>query len=111
MTLSEFLKGKQEIEASLKSKGIQPEEYADVLDLLDRYSNMNVDLSNMRNRQFEEDAYFLAQEIKAISGKNLEKIAAFLRRFAEHVVQHTCRPDNVPDTVDYIPLMIEEKDR
>jgi predicted subunit of tRNA(5-methylaminomethyl-2-thiouridylate) methyltransferase len=103
-----------QLQAQLEKLGVKPERVQEAYELLDEYSRAKNSLDSARNQQFHNEAWQLTADIKAISAKNTEKIAVYLRQFAEHVAQHalelSAQQTNVQDIVDRIPKMISDEE-
>lgn len=110
-TLQDFLSLKQELEGQLKEHGIELDKIRGLMDQLQQYAGDEAQLAQMRNEQFHQAAYDLAVDISAASNKNVDRISAFLRKFARYVVSSVLRMEtanvSLEDLLDRIPDMEE----
>lgn len=112
--MADILSDISSIEERLKQAGLEPEAIAKAVDVIDGYIELRDKLVKNRDAQFHDDAYDVAIEMKAATGKNADLLSAYLRKFAEHVAFATLALSKqfnlVADIVDHIPLLKGDED-
>ncbi len=101
-----------ELEKELKELGISSEMAEQLQRIMERYVAAKEQMVAKRDTQFSEDAYDVLVSLKAATNKNIDLMAGFLRRFAEHVALHVGRMEKtiggVEDMIDRVPPMKQE---
>jgi len=111
-SMPEKLQQMQEVQAQLKKLGIPLEKVEELEGVINAYVDAKEEIIKARDSQFHADAYtVLTGPMKVYTAKNGDVLARFLRRFAEHVVEHAQKQDKTisapSDVVDRIPTMEE----
>lgn len=115
VTLQESLERLAELENSLKDLGVPASSIPAIMEHLKEYADLHAGLATAREKQFEDDAYNILAIMNAASNKNVEKLAHFLRDFAEHIVQWLLNQapfaqDSVQALTDKIPLFYRDEE-
>lgn len=115
--LHEQIERMAELEAKLKELGIAPEAINQVMGHIDEYAEIVNGIDRARDRQFHDDAYDVASEIKAASNKSVDYLERYLRKFAEYIAGETLEIGNtmadvkgltIKNIVDHIAPMSNE---
>lgn len=111
--MADALEGMRVFREKLSALGIGPERMGEVTQLLEAYAEMRLDIKTYRQNQFFEDAKDLIFQTSGKRGDRTSEVAAFLRKFAEHVTRHVASPDRgeLADVVDRIPAMHVPEER
>ena len=115
LTLKESLERIEELENTLKKLGVPLSLIPTIMEHIEEYADLRAGLDLAREKQFEDDAYEMLLNMNAASNKNTEKLAKFLRDFAEHVVAWTLNHaspterNNVQALTDKLPLFYRDE--
>lgn len=109
LTLAESLQRIEQISTSLKELGVPAHAITDVMIYVDEYVEIKSNLEKARQLQFHDDAYDALYQFNQSSRKNVEQLAIFLRRFAEHCVHFALESSEMQEQaiVDRLPTMSE----
>ncbi|GHO99511.1 hypothetical protein KSF_095590 [Reticulibacter mediterranei] len=108
--LQKALEDIKQTQQLVEGLGLPLDRVDEMIEVLHRYRRAKDSIADLRDEQFLDDAWNLWVSLSVREGSKVD-VVRFLRKFAEHIAQHTLRLSaqysDLTEIIDHIPTMDE----